>query len=80
MKQTIEVYEYTLPDYLACYLINGDIEGIKTEEIKEIDEFIKKEGVTIVGMEEDSHFRHSNDLNNIGAMCSTYIAHKVHYS
>lgn len=23
MTQTIEILEYTLPDYLACYLING---------------------------------------------------------
>lgn len=77
MTQQIEVLEYTLPDYLACYLINGDTDSITTEEMKEVDEFLQNEGVTIVSVLEDSSFRWSNDLNNIGANCSTYIAHKV---
>lgn len=77
MSQEIEVLEYTLPDYLACYLINGDADGITEAEINEIDEYLKNEGVCIVGMEEDSSFMWSNDLNKIGANCSTYIAHKV---
>ena len=77
MKQSIEVIEYTLPDYLACYLINGDSEGLTTAEINEIDEFLKDEGVTIVSMLEDSSFRWSNDLNHVGASCSTYYAHKI---
>lgn len=76
MKQEIEVLEYTLPDYLACYLINGDTDGITEAEMNEIDEYLKSEGVCIVSMEEDSSFRWSNDLNNIGANCSTYTAHK----
>lgn len=77
MKQEIEVLEYTLPDYLACYLINGDMDSITADEIKEIDSFLEKEGVTIVSIENDSSFRWSNDLNKIGASCSTYIAHKI---
>ncbi len=77
MTQTIELLEYTLPDYLACYLINGDTDGITEDERREIDEYLKEQGVCIVGMEEDSSFRWSNDLNKIGASCSTYIAHKI---
>lgn len=77
MSQKIEVLEYTLPDYLACYLINGDTDNLTNEEMKEIDEFLQNEGVTIVSVLEDSSFRWSNDLNKIGANCSTYIAHKV---
>lgn len=77
MPQTIEVLEYTLPDYLACYLINGDLCDTTEEERNEIDEYLKEQGVRIVGMNEDSSFCHSNDLNNLGAMCSTYIAHKI---
>lgn len=79
MNQSIEVLEYTLPDYLACYLINGDTDGITNEEKTAIDEYLKDQGVTIVGMAEDSSFRWSNDLNNIGATCSTYYAHKLNY-
>lgn len=77
MKQAIEVLEYTLPDYLACYLINGDTDSITDKEMQEIDEFLEREGVCIVGIENDSSFRWSNDLNKIGANCSTYTAHKV---
>lgn len=77
MKQEIEVLEYTLPDYLACYLINGDTDGITAEQMKEIDDFLTAEGVTIVSVENDSSFRWCNDLNNIGASCSTYTAHKI---
>jgi hypothetical protein len=77
MTQQIEVLEYTLPDYLACYLINGDLDGITTEEKNEIDQYLKDQGVAILSMEEDSSFCWSNDLNNVGAMCSTYTAHKI---
>jgi hypothetical protein len=77
MKQEIEVLEYTLPDYLACYLINGDTDGITDNEQREIDAFIEKEGIRIVDIQDDSSFRWSNDLNNVGANCSTYTAHKV---
>ena len=72
----IEVLEYTLPDYLANYLINNDKTGLTMNEINEINWFLQSKGVDIVSMEEDSSFRWSNDLNNIGANCSTYIAHK----
>jgi hypothetical protein len=43
MTQQIEVLEYTLPDYLAGYLINGDLDGITEEQRNEIDEYLKKE-------------------------------------
>lgn len=76
MTQAIEVLEYTLPDYLACYLINGDTNLLKPEEIAEIDAFLEKEQVCIVSMNDDSHFRWSNDLHSSGGNCSTYIAHK----
>lgn len=77
MQQQIEVLEYTLPDYLACYLINGDVDSITDTERKEIDDYLESEGVTIVSIKDDSSFRWSNDLNRIGASCSTYIAHKI---
>lgn len=76
MTQQIEVLEYTLPDYLACYLINGDTDGITNEEKQEIDEYLERQGVCIVSVNDDSSFRWSNDLNRLGGNCSTYIAHK----
>jgi hypothetical protein len=77
MTQKIEVLEYTLPDYLAGYLINGDRYLLKDEEIKEIDDFLTKEGVRIVSIQDDSSFCHRNDLHSSGGNCSTYIAHKI---
>lgn len=77
MKQAIEVLEYTLPDYLACYLINGDTNLLKPEEIAEIDAFIAKEDIRIVSIKDDSSFCRSNDLHKHSAgNCSTYVAHK----
>lgn len=76
MKNKIEVLEYRLPDYLGCYLINGDIDSITDEERAEIDAFIEREKVSFVGMNDDSSFYHRNDLNSMGADCSTFIAHK----
>lgn len=73
----IEVLEYILPDYLACYLINGDIEGTTAQERSEVDAFIKKEQVAIVSKEDDSEYCPFNNLNKIACDCSTYIAHKV---
>lgn len=78
MTQLIEILEYTLPDYLACYLINGDIDDLTDSEKNEIDEFLKAEEIAIIEVMDDSSFRWRNDLNNVGALCSTYIAHKIH--
>ena len=54
MSREIEVIEYTLPDYLACYLINGDMDSITEAEMKEIDEYLEREGVSIVEIKDDS--------------------------
>lgn len=77
MAHSIEVLEYTLPDYLACYLINGDIDGIGESEKNKIDSFLASQNIRIVGKLNDSSFCHWNDLYNIGANCSTYIAYKI---
>lgn len=73
----IEVLEYRLPDYLACYLINGDADSITDAEKKEIDEFLEKENIAILDMLDDSSFYWANDLNNMGGNCSTYTAHNI---
>jgi hypothetical protein len=70
----MEILEYRLPDYLASYLINGDASGIEGAEQAEIDLFLKRENIAIIDIQEDSSFYHTNDLNNLGCNCSTYIA------
>ena len=70
----LELFEYRLPDYLACYLINGDSDGLTDKEIEEIQNFLIAENITILEKKDDSNFYYRNDLNNMGADCSTYIA------
>lgn len=64
---------YILPEYLACYLINGDTDTITEEEKQEIDSFLKKENLPLpVSCGEESYFAWSNDMNNIGANVIEY--------
>lgn len=73
----MESVEYTLPTYLACYLINGDATGLTEDEIERIQSFLAEEKVCIVSMEDDTHFRHSNDFENLGADCATFTGYKI---
>jgi hypothetical protein len=71
-----ETVEYILPDWCAPYLINGDFSGCNDKDIQDMDEFLERENVRIVQMNEDSGFYRTNDLNKLGDNCSTYIAIK----
>ena len=75
MKQ--EILEYRLPDYLGSYLINGDASGLQDDEIDKIKQFLEEEGISIMEMLDDSSFYWSNDLDNLGANCSTFTAIKI---
>jgi len=69
---------FTLPVYYADYLINGDAEGLTDREKADIDFFLQEiaqeQQVRIVSMEDDVHFRSSNDLNMFGGDCATFVA------
>lgn len=78
MNKKIIVLKYRLPDYAVQYLINGDAEGLTVEEYQELHNFSVKENVVFVSAEfNDAGFQHSNDMNNVGANCLTFIAHKL---
>lgn len=76
-KSTIEVLEFRLPDYAACYFINDDASALTDSEKNELDDFRIKHQCYFVAVNDDSGFYHRNDLNNMGADCSTFIAHKL---
>lgn len=76
-KNSIEVLEFLLPDYLACYFINGDADQLSEQDVEEAKAFTRKHQISIVAMKEDSSFYHRNELNAVGCNCSTFIAHKV---
>ena len=76
----IEILEFTLPDWCACPLINHDGSGLSEEEDRSLVRFMQsltEEYATAccVSVKEDSGFTHSNDLNNLGDNCSTFIFH-----
>lgn len=71
-----ELIEYRLPDYLGSYLINGDPSGLQDDELDKINQFLEEEGISVVEMKDDASFYWTNDLDNIGATCSTFIAIK----
>lgn len=66
---------YLLPDYFASYLINADCSGLRENEIKEIDEFIKdqKLGLCTGILHHESNFCAVNALNNLGGNCLRFI-------
>ena len=74
----MKTLDYTLPDYLASYLINNDPSSLEDNEIEEIDTFIKNEGkehklfYCVNVSDDESDFRTSNDLNNLGGNVLTY--------
>ena len=64
----IRTETYTLPEYWAPYLINGDATGYTRSELREMDVWLDQHpgDVCIDGDGNRDEFRHSNDANNIG--------------
>jgi len=76
MKDT-EVINFTLPIYWACYLINGDADGLNDGEQEEIDAFVEKErdGKAISWADvSEPWFAHNNDANGLGGDVATFTA------
>ena len=72
-----ELIKFTLPIYWACYLINGDADGLEEGEQEEIDAFVEKEreGKAISWADvSESWFAHNNDANGLGGDVATYTA------
>lgn len=49
------IEKYNLPEFWACYLINGDSSGMNDDDIKQCDEYTKDLG-NCTEVSEDSHF------------------------
>lgn len=70
----METIEYTLPEYWASYLINGDFSGLEDKEQEEIDAFLKNENLGhCMTCSEESEFKWKNDANSLGGNCLVYI-------
>ena len=70
----METIEYTLPEFWASYLINGDASGMEDNEQEEIDAFLKSENLGFcLSCSEYPEFNIRNDANNMGGDCLEYI-------
>lgn len=69
----METTTYTLPEFWASYLINGDVSGMEDEEQEEIDAFLKNENLGFcLSCSEYPEFTWRNDANNLGGNCLEY--------
>lgn len=70
----MKTIEYTLPDFWASYLINGDGSGLEDNEQEEIDEFLKNENLGFcLSCSDEPEFKWRNDANNLGGNCLVYV-------
>jgi hypothetical protein len=70
----MKTIEYTLPEFWASYLINGDASGLEDSEQNEIDEFLKNENLGFcLSCSDESEFKWRNDANNLGGNCLVYV-------
>lgn len=67
---------YILPEWWACYLINGDASGLEDSEIAEIDSFCEGLG-SCVDVSEEPYFSWENDANGLGGDVAEFTFIKV---
>ena len=70
----MEQIKYTLPEFWASYLINGDASGLEDGEKEEIDAFLKNENLGhCLTCSDEPFFTWRHDGGNLGATCLEYI-------
>jgi len=76
MKQEV----YTLPEYWASYLINGDHSGLEDADLNKIEEFLtrcKLHYWNCVSCSEESWYQNANDASSLGGNVLEYTFLKV---
>lgn len=71
---------YTLPNYLACPLINSDCSGLTDDENAYLDDWIAEKVADHGGLfhcvgVEDYGYCHQHDYDNMGADCGVFTFH-----
>mgnify|MGYP001268901964 CR=1 FL=1 len=75
-------FEAIIPEYLVCYLINGDSRNLSDEEIEEVREFensflkeykAKSLHYSLKDINESPFFTKTNSINNVDCNCYTFI-------
>jgi hypothetical protein len=64
------VYEYIIPSWAICYLINGDASALEDEEIEKVDQFVNDqleleniECFNVTPPDGESYFNYRNDID-----------------
>lgn len=79
----IETVEFTLPDFWAPSLINGDDTGMEEEDIHALEEFLaycREQGLSCGSCSDEAEFTHYHDAREYGVLacdCLVYTFHKV---
>ena len=66
---TFETYEYTIPEWALCALINDDKSGLSDQDCLDLEEFLKTipgKGHWSYDCDFEAYFSWSNDVNNLG--------------
>ena len=77
MTGTLIPVEGTAPVYWACYLVNGDPEGLSDADRVAADSFVDWLGGRVVTCSEESFFTRHHDAKRFGVLaadCFTYTA------
>jgi len=69
-----ETYNYLIPSWALCSLINGDDSGLDEDDIQALDIFEKQAIENGIGhwsydTDEEPGFYRSNDIHNLGDNC-----------
>ena len=69
----METIQYTVPTWAICAIEYGDLDGLSTEDITNLDEFMTDLPKRIYGIEysEEPFFATRNDICSLGADCVT---------
>ena len=73
---SIETTVYTLPSHWACALINDDQTGLEVDDIVQLNQFMRGEGLGApLDISEEGHFCVFHDARGYGVLpcdCSDY--------
>lgn len=72
----IELIEYTLPNWCGPYLLHGEFYGYTNEELKHMDEFLHRENIHFVQVDDENFYADRNDLYDKHELCSVFLAIK----
>jgi len=70
-----EEYTYDIPTWALTYIEYGEADGLSDDDIGDIDAFIESlpngKGGRVLCFDclDDPSFRHTNDINSLGADC-----------